>query len=96
MTKSKLIEQVIKNTKQPMSRSEAQLVVEVIFDAISDALVKGDNIELRGFGSFTARRREARMGRNPKSGKLVEIAAKNVPHFKPGKELRQSVDYPEA
>ncbi|MDX8378253.1 MAG: integration host factor subunit beta [Mariprofundales bacterium] len=96
MTKSKLIEQVIKNTTQQMSRSEAQLVVEVIFDAISDALVKGDNIELRGFGSFTARHREARVGRNPKSGELVEIAAKNVPHFKPGKELRQSVDYPEA
>jgi integration host factor subunit beta len=67
--------------------------VKVILDALTDALARGDRIEIRGFGSFTLNYRPPRLGRNPKSGEKVQVPAKYVPHFKPGKELRERVDY---
>jgi integration host factor subunit beta len=63
-------------------------IVTVFFDDIVDQLAKGGRVELRGFGSFAARARGERKGRNPRTGKMVEIEAKGVPHFKPGKEIR--------
>ena len=66
--------------------------VNSIFDSISEALVDGDRVEIRGFGSFTVRERDSRDARNPKSGELVKIPAKKTPFFKTGKELRERVD----
>ena len=69
--------------------------MKVILDALTDSLAQGDRIEIRGFGSFTLNYRPPRLGRNPKSGEKVQVPAKYVPHFKPGKELRERVDQPE-
>lgn len=91
MTKSELIE-VIAESQAQISKREAEVVVNTIFAAISDALVAGDRVELRGFGSFSVKQRNARMGRNPKTGDAVPVQAKMVPYFKPGKELRERVD----
>ena len=66
--------------------------MKVILDAMSDALSRGDRIEIRGFGSFALNYRPPRTGRNPKSGEKVQVPAKYVPHFKAGKELRERVD----
>ncbi len=74
-------------------------MVSVILDEIADALARGDRVELRGFGAFSVRRREARAGRNPRTGEMVDVPAKAVPFFKPGKELRARIndgDDPEA
>lgn len=68
------------------------MIINAIFDSMVDALVQGDRIEIRGFGSFVVKQRRARQGRNPKSGALVSVAAKRVPFFKVGKELRLRVD----
>lgn len=91
MTKSELIEQLsVVNTM--LSKKEAELVINTIFDSISDALIGGDRVEIRGFGSFTIRERDAREARNPKSGDLVKIPPKKTPFFKTGKELRERVN----
>ena len=71
---------------------DVEEMVEIVFDEIIRALEKGDRVELRGFGAFSVRRRSARQGRNPRTGAAVKVAAKNVPFFKPGKELRAKVD----
>jgi len=91
MTKSELVE-VIAEKQGSITRREAEVVVNTIFSAIGDALAGGDRVELRGFGSFTTKHRNARIGRNPKTGESVHVPAKVVPHFKPGKELRERVD----
>jgi len=91
MTKSELIE-VIAESQGQITRREAEVVVNTIFTAISDALVEGDRVELRGFGSFSIKQRNSRIGRNPKTGETVSVPAKVVPYFKPGKELRERVD----
>jgi len=91
MTKSELVD-IISETQGEITRREAEVVVNTIFSAIADALTTGDRVELRGFGSFTIKRRNARTGRNPKTGESVSVPAKVVPHFKPGKELRERVD----
>jgi len=91
MTKSELVD-IISETQGEITRREAEVVVNTIFSAIADALTTGDRVELRGFGSFTTKRRNARTGRNPKTGESVSVPAKVVPHFKPGKELRERVD----
>lgn len=91
MTKSELVE-VIAEKQGSITRREAEVVVNTIFAAIGDALADGDRVELRGFGSFTIKHRNARIGRNPKTGESVQVPAKVVPHFKPGKELRERVD----
>jgi len=91
MTKSELVE-MIADAQDGITRREAEVVVNTVFAAISDALAAGDRVELRGFGSFTTRKRRARTGRNPKTGVSVSVPAKVVPHFKPGKLLRERVD----
>jgi integration host factor subunit beta len=72
--------------------SEVEGGVDALLDAVSQALVEGRRIELRGFGAFSVREREPRVGRNPRTGETVTVAAKRVPFFKPGKELRQKVN----
>jgi len=73
-------------------RADADLSVSAILDAIAGTLAKKGRIEIRGFGSFSLNHRPARVGRNPKTGAKVTVPAKSMPHFKPGKELRESVD----
>ena len=91
MTKSELVEKVVEKNPS-LSRKESELVVNLIFDSMCDALKSGEKVEIRGFGSFTIREREAREARNPKSGDVVKIPAKKTPFFKTGKELRERVD----
>jgi integration host factor subunit beta len=91
MTKSELIER-LSYSACVLNKKEAEVVVNTIFDSIGDALVEGDRVEIRGFGSFTVREREAREARNPKSGEVVSIPAKKTPFFKTGKELRARVN----
>ena len=91
MTKSGLIEEVAKRTPH-ISKKDTEVVVNTIFDAMIESLRAGDRIEIRGFGSFSLHYRPGRVGRNPKTGDPVSLTAKYVPHFKPGKELRERVD----
>ena len=91
MTKSELVEKIMLENGV-LSRKESEMVVNIIFDSMADALKAGDKVEIRGFGSFTIREREAREARNPKSGEIVKIPAKKTPFFKTGKELRERVN----
>jgi len=95
MTKSELIEQLSVNAVA-LNKKEAELVVNTIFDSIGNALIEGDRVEIRGFGSFTIRERDAREARNPKSGEVVRIPNKKTPFFKTGKELRARVNLGDA
>ena len=90
MTKSDLIARLAERFPQLVAK-DADLAVKMILDAMSDALAKGDRIEIRGFGSFSLHYRPPRTGRNPKTGDAVALPGKHVPHFKPGKELRERV-----
>ena len=91
MTKRDLIEEVAEQYPR-FSRREAEVMVNAVFESMTDALVKGERIEIRGFGSFIIKYRPAREGRNPRTGTIVSVAAKRVPVFKVGKELRSGVD----
>jgi integration host factor subunit beta len=91
MTRSDLIEELAARFAQ-LTHRDAEFAVKTVLDAISTALVKGHRIEIRGFGSFSINRRPPRVGRNPRSGVSVQIPEKRVPHFKPGKALREAVD----
>jgi integration host factor subunit beta len=91
MTKADLIEEVSRVVE--MTRKEAEVIVEAIFDSIVRALRSGDKIEIRGFGSFRTRQRQPRVGRNPKTGTRVEVPAKKIPYFKPSKELKDVVNH---
>ena len=91
MTKRDLIEEVAQQYPR-FSRREAEVMVNAVFDSMTDALAKGERIEIRGFGSFMVKQRAAREGRNPRTGAIVSVAAKRVPLFKVGKELRLRVD----
>ena len=91
MTKSELIEVLAR--KQPqLAYRDIELAVKTILEYMSASLSTGERIEIRGFGSFSLHFRPARSGRNPKSGEPVSLPAKYVPHFKPGKELRERVN----
>ena len=90
MTKAELVEKVASTIK--LSQKETEVIVGIILQSITESLSAGDKVELRGFGSFRIRERKSRIGRNPKSGELVEVPAKKVPFFKAGKELRERVD----
>jgi len=90
MTKAELVEEV--SRVSDLTRRHSEVIVDAVFASIVDALQRGDKIELRGFGSFRLRRRESRNGRNPKTGEGVVVPAKSVPHFKPGKELRELIN----
>lgn len=91
MTKSELIEKLAASQSQLTAR-DMELAVKMILDHLSDALARGERIEIRGFGSFSLHYRAPRVGRNPKSGESVSLPGKYVPHFKPGKELRERVN----
>ncbi|MDR2452250.1 MAG: integration host factor subunit beta [Candidatus Accumulibacter sp.] len=91
MTKSDLIVRLTERFPQLVMK-DTDFAVKMILDALSEALVKGDRIEIRGFGSFSLNYRPPRIGRNPKSGEKVSVPEKWVPHFKAGKELRERVD----
>lgn len=91
LTKSELIAALAGRYPQLAAR-DMDLAVKTVLDAMADALSQGQRIEIRGFGSFSLSRRQPRVGRNPKSGEQVHVPAKLVPHFKPGKELRERVD----
>ena len=90
MTKSELIERVADSSK--LTKGRAELVVTTIFDAMVDALRRGDGIEIRGFGSFTVRQYKSYEGRNPRTGDAVHVAPKRLPFFKVGKELKELVN----
>jgi integration host factor subunit beta len=91
MTRSDLVEALALQFGQ-LTQRDAEFAVKTILDAMSDALVRGHRIEIRGFGSFSVTRRPPRVGRNPRTGESVTIPEKRVPHFKPGKALREAVD----
>ena len=91
MTKSELIERIAA-TQTQLSAKDVELAVKTMIEQMSQALARGHRIEIRGFGSFSLHYRAPRIGRNPKTGESVGLAGKYVPHFKPGKELRDRVN----
>jgi integration host factor subunit beta len=91
MTKSELIELLAAKQKH-LPTKDVELAVKQVLEIMGDALAEGNRIEIRGFGSFSLHYRPARQGRNPKTGDAVALSGKHVPHFKPGKELRERVD----
>ncbi|MCX8516690.1 MAG: integration host factor subunit beta [Rhodoferax sp.] len=91
MTHSELVKELASRFDQ-LTQRDAKTAVKLILEAMNTAMVRGHRIELRGFGSFTISRRPPRIGRNPRSGESVAIPEKRVPHFKPGKALRQAVE----
>jgi integration host factor subunit beta len=95
MTRAELIEQL--SFKFPdLQLKDIDMAVRVILDGASTTLANGGRVEIRGFGSFCLNYKPPRKGRNPKTGAQVLVPAKYTPHFKPGKELRERVDYPKA
>src|ERR1700722_424307 len=91
MTKSELIAELSAANPHLLSR-DVELIVATIFNEITDALARGERVELRGFGAFTVKRRDARTGRKPRTGEPVRVDEKAVPFFKAGKELRERVN----
>ncbi len=91
MTKSELIEMLARRQAQ-LAYRDIELAVKTILEHMANTLSGGERIEIRGFGSFSLHYRPPRLGRNPKSGETVSLPAKYVPHFKPGKQLRERVD----
>jgi len=91
LTKSELIERVAQKQSQ-LSQKDVELAVKTMLEEMSQALATGGRIEIRGFGSFSLHYRAPRLGRNPKTGESVDLTGKYVPHFKPGKELRDRVN----
>ena len=91
MIRSELVQKLCSDFPD-LSQREVENVVSAIFDSITDQLAKGGRVELRGFGAFSTRRRDARVGRNPRTGEAVEVDAKRVPYFKPGKEMRERLN----
>ena len=96
MTKSELIERIVaeqaRSSNAQLNSKDVEFAVKTMLEQMSQALASGDRIEIRGFGSFSLHYRAPRIGRNPKTGESVGLAGKHVPHFKPGKELRDRVN----
>lgn len=95
MTRSDLVTLLAERFAQ-LTQRDTEFAVKTILDAMSDALARGHRIEIRGFGSFSLHYRPPRVGRNPKTGEAVALPGKHVPHFKPGKELRERVNASDA
>ena len=87
MIRSELVQKLTRDNPG-FSPSEIERVIALFFDAIGEQLASGGRVELRGFGTFSTRARDARLGRNPRTGDAVDVDAKRVPYFKPGKEMR--------
>jgi len=90
MTKAELVDEVSRNSD--LNKKDAEVIVQTVLDSIVDSLKAGEKVELRGFGSFRLRNRASRQGRNPKTGEKVFVPAKQVPYFKPGKELKALIN----
>lgn len=90
MTKAELVEEVARVAE--LTKKHSEVIVNTVFDSIIEALQKDEKIELRGFGSFRIRQRRSRQGRNPKTGDKVDVPAKKIPYFKPGKELKDLIN----
>jgi integration host factor subunit beta len=90
MTKAELVEEVARVAE--LTKKHSEVIVNTVFDSIIEALQKDEKIELRGFGSFRIRQRRSRQGRNPKTGDKVDVPAKKIPYFKPGKELKELIN----
>ena len=90
MTKADLVEEVAKAVEVP--KKDAEKIVKTVFESVTNALHRGEKIELRGFGSFRLRERKSRIGRNPKTGETVNVPSKKVPYFKAGKELKELIN----
>ena len=91
MTKSELIERIAA-TQRTCTAKDAEAAVNALLEHMAESLMDGERVEVRGFGSFSLHYRRPRTGRNPKTGESIELAAKQVPHFRPGKELRERVN----
>jgi len=91
MTRSELIARIAQKNPHLYQR-DVERIVSTIFEEIAGALAKGDRVELRGFGAFSVKHREARVGRNPRTGESVDVAEKTVPFFKTGKQLREGIN----
>ena len=98
MTKSELIQRLMERNahlftgERRLYQRDAERVVSTVFEEVAAALERGDRVELRGFGAFSVKRRDARVGRNPRTGETVQVDAKHVPYFKTGKELRERLN----
>jgi integration host factor subunit beta len=92
MTKSQLIEEIHKKRNSDLSKQQVTAIIDDIFDSIKNSLAHGERVEIRNFGNFSTRKREARKARNLKTGEIADVAAKTVPFFKAGKELKEIVD----
>jgi integration host factor subunit beta len=92
MNKSELVEKLAERAK--ITKKRAEQVVNLVFEQMTEALRRGDRIEIRGFGSFTSKSYDAYTGRNPRTGETIHVPAKRLPFFKVGKELKERVDYP--
>ncbi len=90
MTKADLVKEVAKSSG--LTQTNAEVVVETVLESIKEALNSGDEVELRGFGSFRLRQRNPHRGRNPKTGEVVQVPAKRVPYFKLGKALKELIN----
>jgi integration host factor subunit beta len=91
MIRSELVQKLCQDFPD-LTQREIETVVGAFFDSVTDQLAKGGRVELRGFGAFSTRKRDARTGRNPRTGESVDVDAKNVPYFKPGKEMRERLN----
>lgn len=91
MTKSELIERIAA-TQRTFTAKDAEAAVNALLEHMAESLMDGERVEVRGFGSFSLHYRRPRTGRNPKTGESIELAAKHVPYFRPGKELRERVN----
>lgn len=91
MTRSELVDELASRFSQ-LTHKDTEQAVKAILDTMNEAMIRGHRIEIRGFGSFSISRRPPRMGRNPRSGESVAVPEKRVPHFKPGKALREAVE----
>jgi integration host factor subunit beta len=93
MTRSELIAGLAEDNPH-LTMTDVERIVAALFDEMTNALSRGERVELRGFGAFTIKKRNARAGRNPRTGETVEVAQKTVPFFKAGKELRERINKP--
>ena len=94
MIRSELVQQLCEDFPD-LTQREVETAVSALFDSITEQLAGGGRVELRGFGAFSTRQRDARTGRNPRTGAAVEVDAKRVPYFKPGKEMRERLNLQE-
>jgi len=94
MIRSELVQKLCSDFPD-LTQREIETMVSAIFDSITEQLAKGGRVELRGFGAFSSRKRDARVGRNPRTGDAVDVHAKRVPYFKPGKEMRERLNLTE-